>query len=68
MRELYREPQRTYELLRGFIEPGAELTIASKMGQGELYVDGARTLYAFPFGTRARITLAAAPLRIFRHT
>jgi NAD+ kinase len=65
IRELYREPNRDYQLTRGFIDPGETITIASKMAQGELYVDGARTLYPFPFGTRARITTAEENLRLF---
>lgn len=66
VRELYREPNRGYQLTRGFIEPGETIAIASKMAQGELYIDGARTLYPFPFGTRAVIKTAEENLRIFR--
>ena len=65
IRELYREPNRSYQLTRGFVDPGETITIASKMAQGELYIDGARTLYHFPFGTRARIKKAEESLRLF---
>jgi NAD+ kinase len=65
VRELYREPNRSYSLVRGFVEPDQDIVIASKMGDGELYIDGARTLYAFPFGTRAQITIAENSLRLF---
>jgi len=65
VRELYREPNRTYQFTRGFVEPGEAITIASKMADGELYIDGARTLYSFQFGTRARIETAEKRLRIF---
>jgi NAD+ kinase len=65
IRELYREPGRDYRLVRGFIEPGEDMVIASKMPEGWLYIDGARTVYPFPFGTRARLRLAEHSLRIF---
>lgn len=65
IRELYREPNRSYQFTRGFLDPGESVTIASKMAQGELYIDGARTLYPFPFGTRAQIKKAEESLRLF---
>lgn len=65
VRELYREPNRTYQFTRGFVEPGESITIASKMAQGELYIDGARTFYPFPFGARAGISEAEHSLKIF---
>ena len=65
VRELYREPKRSYALTRGFLAAGDELAIASKMQKAHLYVDGARTAYPFPFGTRARIKLAEHGLRLF---
>ncbi len=65
VRELYREPKRSYQLTRGFVEADGSIVIASKMAKGELYIDGARTFYEFPFGTRARIELAQTSLRIF---
>ncbi|MDQ3009654.1 MAG: NAD(+)/NADH kinase, partial [Acidobacteriota bacterium] len=58
IRELYREPNRSYQFTRGFAESGEAITIASKMAEGELYIDGARTMYPFPFGTRAQIQTA----------
>lgn len=65
VRELYREPKRSYALTRGFIEAGEAITIASKMAAGEMYIDGAKTRYEFPFGTRARISVAEHSLKIF---
>jgi NAD+ kinase len=65
VRELYREPGRTYQLTRGFAPPGSVLTVASKMPDGRLYIDGARTEYRFPFGARAQITMAAQSLKLF---
>jgi NAD+ kinase len=68
VRELYREPNRTYSLTHGILAPGdAEppLVIASKMPGGELYIDGSRTMYPFPFGSRARIDIAAASLMLY---
>jgi NAD+ kinase len=65
VRELYREPGRSYQLTRGFVGPGAQLVVASKMPQGRLYVDGAKTAYPFTFGMRAVMKLAPSDLRIF---
>ena len=65
VRELYREPHRSYALTRGFLEDNEALIVASKMQTAHVYVDGARTDYAFPFGTRAKIKLAENRLRLF---
>jgi NAD+ kinase len=65
VRELYREPQREYQLTRGFVSKNSGLTIASKMPDGRLYIDGARTTYLFPFGTRAHIEIAEKNLKLF---
>jgi NAD+ kinase len=65
VRELYREPQQEYELTRGLIPPESGLTIASKMPDGRLYIDGARTQYLFPFGARAHIEIAEKSLKLF---
>lgn len=64
-RELYREPGREYELTRGFVPPDSGITIASKMPDGRLYIDGARTQYLFPFGARAHIEIAEKSLKLF---
>ncbi|MEP7340640.1 MAG: NAD(+)/NADH kinase [Acidobacteriota bacterium] len=65
VRELYREGDQSYGFTRGFVETGEIIHIASKMAQAELYIDGARTLYPFPFGTRAQIQIAEHNLRLF---
>jgi NAD+ kinase len=65
VRELYREPGRSYRMVHGYLRDEEKLVIASKMPEGELYIDGARTRYAFPFGMRAEIGLASADLQIF---
>lgn len=69
VRELYREvhggQERSYKLDRGTLEPGQVLTIASKMPEGWLYIDGARTAYRFPFGARAVLQTAETKLRLF---
>lgn len=65
VREPYREHGRSYQLRRGFIEHGDVIQIASKMQQGWLYIDGARTAYRLAFGTRAIIGTAPDDLKIF---
>jgi hypothetical protein len=64
-RELYRAPGRTYELASGFVAPGESLLVGSRMENGWLFLDGARTSYRFPFGAKAEVRVAAAPLHIF---
>ena len=64
-RELYYEPDREYELTRGLVPPDSGVTIASKMPDGRLYIDGARAQYPFPFGTRAHIEIAQESLKLF---
>jgi len=65
IRELYRERGRDYKLTRGMLDKSGEMLIASKMPEGELYIDGSRTRYRFQFGMRARIKLAESDLKIF---
>lgn len=65
VRELYREADREYELARGLLPPDSGVTIASKMPDGRLYIDGARTQYLFPFGARAHIEIAEKNLKLF---
>ena len=65
VRELLREPGRRYALVHGFVEPGASLALSSKMPEGRLWIDGARTGYRFPFGARLVADASAPPLRIF---
>jgi len=64
-RELYREPDREYKLTRGLAPQGSGVTIASKMPDGRLFIDGARAQYPFPFGARARIEIAEESLKLF---
>jgi NAD+ kinase len=64
-RELYRAPGRIYELAAGFVAPGESLLVESRMEDGWLFLDGARTSYRFPFGARAEIRIAPEPLRLF---
>ena len=65
VRELYREPHRSYALTRGFLQSHEALMVASKMQKAHLYIDGARTAYAFPFGSRVKITQSEIPLQLF---
>ena len=68
IRELYRERGRSYALTRGLVEEGEEIIVASKMPEGWLFIDGARTSYGFPFGMRARIRVAEHSLKIYLKT
>ena len=65
VRELLREPGRRYHLARGFVRPPSGLTVSSKMPEGRFWIDGARTVYPFPFGARLLVDTSAPVLRIF---
>lgn len=65
VRELYREPKRNYVLVHGFLGSKDEILIASKMQKGQLYIDGARTAYSLPFGSRVKIKQSMNNLRLF---
>jgi NAD+ kinase len=65
VRELYRQAGKSYKLKRGILESGMRLIIASKMPEGRLYLDGSRTTYDFPFGTRAKIEVSPFDLKLF---
>ena len=65
VRELYRAPGRTYGLESGFVTPGESLLVESRMEDGWLFLDGARTSYRFPFGAKAEARIAPASLRLF---
>jgi NAD+ kinase len=65
VRELLREPGRRYRLAHGFVAPPAGLTVSSKMPEGLLWIDGARTVYPFPFGARLAVDTSAPPLHLF---
>jgi NAD+ kinase len=67
VRELYREPGRDYRLLRGILGPDEEVTLAAKMPEGRIFVDGSRTFYRFPYGMRAQVCISDQPLSIFVH-
>jgi NAD+ kinase len=64
-RELYRAPDRIYEMAGGFVPPGQSLLVESRMEDGWLFLDGARTSYRFPFGAKAEVRVAPAPLHLF---
>ena len=64
VRELYREPGRSYRLLGGVLKAGRELVIVSRMPEGRLYADGSRRVRRFPFGARATFRIGPEPLRL----
>lgn len=65
VRELYRAPSRKYELASGFVAPGETLLLESRMEDGWLFLDGARTSYRFPFGAKAEVRVSPSPLHLF---
>lgn len=65
VRELYREPGRRYGLAAGFVGPPAAVVVESKMDEGFLFIDGARSAYPFPFGSRVEVRTSLHPLRLF---
>ena len=65
VRELYREPGRTYRLAAGFVDGDEALTVTSAMSEGCIFLDGSRSEIAFPFGATARVTRSPDDLLAF---
>jgi NAD+ kinase len=65
VRELYREPGRSYRLAAGFLDGDAAFVVTSAMSEGRIFVDGSRSEIAFPFGAVARVTRSPDDLRLF---
>lgn len=65
VRELYREPGRSYRLAAGFVLGDDVLEVTSAMSDGRIFVDGSRSEIAFPFGTTARVRRSPDDLRFF---
>lgn len=65
VRELYCVSGTRYRLAKGMTPAGGGLTIASKMPEGRLYIDGSKTCYNFHFGVRADISISDHPLRMY---
>jgi hypothetical protein len=52
-------------LAAGFVGPSGSVVVESKMDEGFLFIDGARSAYRFPFGSRVEVRIALHPLRLF---
>jgi NAD+ kinase len=66
-RELYRAPGRIYQLASGFVASSETLVVESRMEDGWLFLDGARTSYRFPFGAKAEVRVSQTPLHLFTY-
>jgi NAD+ kinase len=66
VRELYREPGRSYRLTGAVLAEGQAIAVVSRMPEGRLYADGARLQQRFTFGSRAVFRLGDEPLRLVR--
>jgi NAD+ kinase len=64
VRELYREPGRSYRLAGRVLAEGRPLQVTSRMPEGWLFADGARLQRAFPFGARAVFRIGREPLNL----
>jgi NAD+ kinase len=65
VRELYREPGRSYALTGSVLPVDARLVVESRMPEGRIYVDGFRLAFDFPFGSRLVARIDGRPLAIF---
>jgi NAD+ kinase len=65
VRELYREPGRRYRLAAGFVGAGESLGVDSRMEDGWIFIDGARTAYRFRFGAHLEVRVSERPLHLF---
>jgi hypothetical protein len=64
-RELYRPPGVAHRMPHGFLAPGETLVVESQMEAGWLFLDGSRISHRFPYGARAELRAARAPLLLY---
>lgn len=65
VREPYYPAREHYKLLRGFVTAARPLVFASKMDQGQIFIDGPHISYPFGFGERLRVETASHPLVVY---
>ncbi len=64
VREPYRGVDHRYELIKGFVPPGEDLKITSRMTKGRIFLDGTQKVHAVGIGDRIRMTLSDEPLTL----
>lgn len=64
IREPYRGVEQKYRLTKGMVSPGDDLTIASRMTKGCIFLDGTQKVHAVGIGDRVRLTLSDEPLTL----
>ena len=64
VREPYCGVAHRYEIVKGFVSPGGELSIRSRMTKGRLFLDGTQKVHAVGIGDRVRMTLSDEPLTL----
>lgn len=64
VRELYAPEDTRFELEKGFVRPGDELCIKSKIRNGRIYVDGAQKVTTIDIGDELRFRLSDEPLTL----
>lgn len=64
IREPYRGVYNRYALIKGFVPPGEDLKITSRMTKGRIFLDGTQKVHAVGIGDRIRMTLSDEPLTL----
>lgn len=64
VREPYRGVDNRYDVIKGFVPPGEDLKITSRMTKGRIFLDGTQKVHGVGIGDRIRLTLSDEPLTL----
>lgn len=64
VREPYRGVDHKYDMIKGLVAPGEEVSIRSRMTKGRLFLDGTQKVHAVRIGDQVRMSLSDDPLTL----
>jgi NAD+ kinase len=64
VREPYRGVDHRYDMIKGLVAPGEEVSIRSRMTKGRLFLDGTQKVHAVRIGDQVRMSLSDDPLTL----
>lgn len=65
VREPFRFPKNHYRFLGGFLKRGEKIKLIAEIGQGMVFIDGAKWHYPVPKGGVIKVVGGKAPLKIY---
>ncbi|GAC1539836.1 MAG: hypothetical protein NVS3B10_04550 [Polyangiales bacterium] len=64
VREPYMPAEKRLRMTRGLVDPGDELVLRAKMGEGRVFVDGPHEVYSITIGDVLRFSRSEEPLHL----